>query len=71
VDAEEPGNAADVTKILVLPSLPVAEPFVRKSVTMLKEHGIDGIISFRSTAASTIISNASKSTRLRQVDTLR
>ena len=48
VDAEEPGNAADVTKILVLPSLPVAEPFRSQSVTMLKEHGIDGIISFRS-----------------------
>jgi hypothetical protein len=48
VDAEEPGNAADVTKILVLPSLPVAEPFRSQSVTMLKERGIDGIISFRS-----------------------
>ena len=48
VDAEEPGNAPDVTKILVLPSLPIAEPFRSQSVAMLKEHGIDGIISFRS-----------------------
>jgi hypothetical protein len=48
VDAEEPGNAPDVTKILVLPSLPTAEPFRSQSVAMLKEHGIDGIISFRS-----------------------
>jgi hypothetical protein len=48
VDADEPGNAPDVTKILVLPSLPTAEPFRSQSVTMLKEHGIDGIISFRS-----------------------
>jgi hypothetical protein len=48
VDAEEPGNAADVTKILVLPSLPTAEPFRSQSVTMLKEHGVDAIISFRS-----------------------
>jgi hypothetical protein len=48
VDAEEPGNASDVTKILVLPSLPVAEPFRSQSVTMLKEHGVDAIISFRS-----------------------
>jgi hypothetical protein len=37
-----------VTKILVLPSLPTAEPFRSQSVAMLKEHGIDGIISFRS-----------------------
>ena len=48
VDEEEPGNAPDVTKILVLPSLPTAEPFRSQSVAMLKEHGIDGIISFRS-----------------------
>ena len=48
VDAEEPGNAPDVTKILVLPSLPTAEPFRSQSVSMLKEHGIDAIISFRS-----------------------
>ena len=48
VDAEEPGNSPDVTKILVLPSLPTAEPFRSQSVAMLKEHGIDGIISFRS-----------------------
>jgi hypothetical protein len=48
VDADEPGNAPDVTKILVLPSLPTAEPFRSQSVAMLKEHGIDGIISFRS-----------------------
>ncbi len=48
VDAEEPGVAEDVTKILVLPSLPTAEPFRSQSVAMLKEHGVDGIISFRS-----------------------
>jgi hypothetical protein len=48
VDAEEPGVAPDVTKILVLPSLPTAEPFRSQSVDLLKEHGVDGIISFRS-----------------------
>ncbi len=48
VDADEPGNAPDVTRILVLPSLPTAEPFRSQSVAMLKEHGVDGIISFRS-----------------------
>jgi hypothetical protein len=48
VDADEPGNSADVTRILVLPSLPIAEPFRSQSVALLKEHGVDGIISFRS-----------------------
>jgi hypothetical protein len=39
---------ADVAKILVLPALPTAEPFRTQSVEMLKEKGVDGIISFRS-----------------------
>jgi hypothetical protein len=37
----------EVTKILVLPALPTAEPFRSQSVAMLKEKGVDGIISFR------------------------
>lgn len=43
------GEAAadDLTKILVLPSLPTAEPFRSQSVQMLKERGVDAIISFR------------------------
>jgi len=41
------GNGA-FTKILVLPSLPTAEPFRSQSVQMLKERGVDAIISFRS-----------------------
>jgi len=45
---EEPlDDAAAVTKILVLPSLPTAEPFRSQSVELLKAHGIDAIISFR------------------------
>jgi hypothetical protein len=36
-----------LTKILVLPSLPTAEPFRSQSVELLKAHGIDAIISFR------------------------
>ncbi|MBW7896447.1 MAG: hypothetical protein H3C27_15165 [Opitutaceae bacterium] len=36
-----------LTKILVLPGLPTAEPFRSQSVEVLKEHGIDAIISFR------------------------
>jgi hypothetical protein len=41
----EPGGAP--TKILVLPSLPIAEPFRSQSVELLKARGIDAIISFR------------------------
>jgi hypothetical protein len=46
----ETGEAADrdVTKLLVLPSLPTAEPFRSQSVELLKARGVDGIISFRS-----------------------
>jgi hypothetical protein len=40
-------DAAGFTKILVLPSLPTAEPFRTQSVELLKEHGVDTIISFR------------------------
>jgi len=35
------------TKILVLPSLPTAEPFRTQSVELLKERGVDAIVSFR------------------------
>jgi len=37
----------EVTKILVLPALPTAEPFRSQSVELLKKHGVDAIISFR------------------------
>ncbi|MFT3868029.1 MAG: hypothetical protein QM715_05975 [Nibricoccus sp.] len=51
-DADEAGGPAEgadsLTKILVLPSLPTAEPFRSQSVQMLKERGVDAIISFRS-----------------------
>lgn len=45
----ETGDAAgdELTKILVLPSLPTAEPFRSQSVELLKQHGVDAIISFR------------------------
>jgi hypothetical protein len=42
-DAEDGG----LTKILVLPSLPTAEPFRSQSVELLKQHGVDAILSFR------------------------
>jgi hypothetical protein len=44
---EGEGVSSDVTKILVLPAIPTAEPFRSQSVEMLKERGVDGIISFR------------------------
>jgi hypothetical protein len=45
----EPGDegGATPTKILVLPSLPTAEPFRSQSVELLKARGVDAIISFR------------------------
>lgn len=36
-----------LTKILVLPGLPTAEPYRSQAVTMLKEAGVDAVISFR------------------------
>ncbi len=39
--------AGELTKILVLPSLPTAEPFRSQSVELLKARGVDAIISFR------------------------
>jgi len=44
-DAEAGGGA--LLKILVLPSLPTAEPFRSQSVELLKASGVDAIISFR------------------------
>jgi hypothetical protein len=42
------GEAADgLLKILVLPGLPAQEPFRSQSVALLKERGVDAIISFR------------------------
>lgn len=41
-------EGGELTKILVLPGLPTAEPFRSQSVEVLKERGVDGIISFRS-----------------------
>ncbi|MEY2880976.1 MAG: hypothetical protein RLZZ15_3356 [Verrucomicrobiota bacterium] len=42
---DEPAGA--LTKILVLPSLPTAEPFRSQSVELLKARGVNAIISFR------------------------
>ena len=39
---------SDLLKILVLPGLPTENPFREQSIQLLKEKGVDGIISFRS-----------------------
>jgi hypothetical protein len=44
-DDEDAGDPP--TKILVLPSLPTAEPFRTQSVDLLKQAGVDAIVSFR------------------------
>jgi len=45
---ENPGDdTAGLTRILVLPALPTAEPFRSQSVELLKARGVDAIISFR------------------------
>jgi len=69
IDAEEPGNAPDVTKILVLPGLPTAEPYRTQSVDLLKERGVDAIISFRSMLLD-IIAGVETNKNYRKSDTL-
>jgi hypothetical protein len=46
--ANPEGVTDGMTKILVLPALPTAEPFRSESVALLQERGVDAIISFRS-----------------------
>lgn len=42
------GDEDDLLKILVLPGLPTENPYREQSMELLKEKGVDGIISFRS-----------------------
>ncbi len=46
-DTAEGGAGEQPSKILVLPGLPTQEPYRSQSVSLLKERGVDGIISFR------------------------
>lgn len=48
LDDEEGLDSRDLLKILVLPGLPTAEPHRSESIELLRERGVDGIISFRS-----------------------
>lgn len=48
---DEEGGAfgdRDLLKILVLPGLPTSEPHRSESIQLLRERGVDGILSFRS-----------------------
>jgi len=46
-DSDLIGNVDPVSKILVLPGLPSSEPHREESIQLLKDHGIDFIITFR------------------------
>lgn len=45
---EEYEDSSKLLKVLVLPGLPTADPHRSESIKLLREHGIDSIISFRS-----------------------
>ena len=49
LDEESEGmSESDLLKVLVLPGLPTQEPHRGESIQLLRERGVDGIISFRS-----------------------
>ena len=48
VEEEDFDDESGLLKIIVLPGLPITEPHRSESIRLLKEHGVDGIISFRS-----------------------
>lgn len=50
-NAEEEFQGGSLHRILVLPGLPTAEPHRSESIRLLRERGVDGIISFRSMLA--------------------
>jgi len=47
-DEEDLEAHGELKKILVLPGLPTHEPHRTESIELLRKHGVDGIISFRS-----------------------
>lgn len=61
--------AGEVTKVLVLPGLPTAEPFRSQSVEVLKGRGVDAIISFRAMLLD-IIEKVEVNRSYRKSDTL-
>jgi len=63
------GDESDITKVLVLPSLPTIEPFRSQSVQLLKERGVDAIISFRAMLQD-LIEKVDANRNYRKSDTL-
>ena len=47
VELTEEEKGQDLKRILVLPGLPTSEPYRSESIQLLREKGVDGIISFR------------------------
>jgi len=69
-DPEAAGaEGGEITKVLVLPSLPTQEPFRSQSVQMLKERGVDAIVSFRAMLQD-LIENIETNLSYRKSDTL-
>jgi hypothetical protein len=68
-ESEDPAVTSDITKILVLPGLPTAEPYRSQAVALLKERGVDAIISFRSMLLD-IIEGVEINRNYRKSDTL-
>lgn len=66
-DAPDLGD--DLLKIIVVPGLPSQEPYRSQSVAMLKERGVDGIISFR-TILQELITRIEVNRNYRKSDTL-
>ena len=69
LDPTEPGVGDDMLKILVVPGLPTQEPYRSQSVALLKERGVDGIISFR-TVLQELIGRIEVNRNYRKSDTL-
>jgi hypothetical protein len=65
----EPGVADDMLKLLVTPGLPTQEPYRSQSVQLLKERGVDGIVSFRSMLID-LINRVEVNRNYRKSDTL-
>lgn len=68
-EATQAAEGDEITRVLVLPSLPTQEPFRSQSVQMLKERGVDGIISFRAMLQD-LIENIETNLSYRKSDTL-
>lgn len=63
------GEGEEFTKVLVIPGLPTVEPFRSQSVALLKERGVDAIISFRAVLQD-LIQKVEANRNYRKSDTL-